>query len=223
MNNESMKRPVVLMILDGWGYNPTCDNNAVCLADTPNLDALFASCPHTLIGASGQDVGLPDGQMGNSEVGHLNLGAGRVVYQDLTRISLSIEDGSLFDNPALNSAIDKVKSSGGKLHLMGLLSDGGVHSHNTHLYALVEMASKAGASHSMARTQLGATIVRFCSTSASSDAAISEIVANWPEGSVATEPTSAGEASTKTVASRKALLSVAGSSRLSTSTRGNST
>ncbi len=144
MSSNQKKRPVVLMILDGWGYNPSCDNNAVCLAKTPNLDKLFEEYPHTLIGASGQDVGLPDGQMGNSEVGHLNLGAGRVVYQDLTRISLSIEDGSLFTNPALTTAFEKVLATGGKLHLMGLLSDGGVHSHNSHLYALVEMANRAG-------------------------------------------------------------------------------
>ncbi len=144
MSTGSRKRPVVLMILDGWGYNPSCDNNAVCLADTPNLDRLRETCPHTLIGASGPDVGLPEGQMGNSEVGHLNLGAGRVVYQDLTRISRSIDDGSLFANSALVAALDKLRASGGKLHLMGLLSDGGVHSHNTHLYALVEMAARAG-------------------------------------------------------------------------------
>jgi len=144
MTSKNLKNPVVLMILDGWGFNPSCDNNAVCLAKTPNLDLLFEQYPHSLIGASGPDVGLPAGQMGNSEVGHLNLGAGRVVYQDLTRISLSIEDGSLFRNPALATALGKLKASNGKLHLMGLLSDGGVHSHNTHLYALVEMAHQAG-------------------------------------------------------------------------------
>ena len=138
------RRPVVLMILDGWGINPACENNAVCQADTPNLDNLFNNFPHTRIGASGPDVGLPDGQMGNSEVGHLNLGAGRVVYQDLTRISRSIEDGSLTTNAALNNAISTLKASGGKLHLRGLLSDGGVHSHNSHLYALIAMAKQAG-------------------------------------------------------------------------------
>ena len=138
------KKPVVLMILDGWGYNPNCDNNAACMANTPVLDSLLEKYPNTLIGASGQDVGLPDGQMGNSEVGHLNLGAGRIVYQDLTRISLAIEDGSLFENRVLTTALDKLKTTGGKLHLMGLLSDGGVHSHNSHLYALVEMANRAG-------------------------------------------------------------------------------
>ncbi len=140
------RRPAVLMILDGWGINPSCDNNAVCLAKTPHLDKLFNDVPHTRIGASGKDVGLPDGQMGNSEVGHLNLGAGRVVYQDLTRISRSIEDGSLATNKTLNNALATLQASGGKLHLMGLLSDGGVHSHNSHLYALIAMAKQAGIS-----------------------------------------------------------------------------
>ncbi|PLY01934.1 MAG: 2,3-bisphosphoglycerate-independent phosphoglycerate mutase [Desulfuromonas sp.] len=144
MTQGDRKRPVVLTILDGWGYNPACKNNAVCLANTPNLDALFARYPHVLIGASGHDVGLPEGQMGNSEVGHLNLGAGRIVYQDLTRIGLSIEDGSLFENPVLGTSLKKLKENGGKLHLIGLLSDGGVHSHNSHLYALVKMAADAG-------------------------------------------------------------------------------
>ena len=140
----NVQRPAVLMILDGWGLNPSCDNNAVCQADTPNLDQLFANHPHTRIGASGQNVGLPDGQMGNSEVGHLNLGAGRVVYQDLTRISLSIDDGTLLTNPTLSTALSKLNTSGGKLHLMGLLSDGGVHSHIEHLFALIGMAKQAG-------------------------------------------------------------------------------
>ena len=137
-------RPAVLMILDGWGISPSSDNNAVCQANTPNLDNLFNTVTHTQIGASGQDVGLPDGQMGNSEVGHLNLGAGRVVYQDLTRISRSIEDGSLASNEALTTALSSLRASGGKLHLMGLLSDGGVHSHNSHLYALIALAKQAG-------------------------------------------------------------------------------
>lgn len=112
-------------------------------AGTPNIDALMKEYPNTLIGASGLSVGLPDGQMGNSEVGHLNIGAGRIVYQELTRITKAIEDGDFFENPELIEAMDAVKS-GGSLHLMGLLSDGGVHSHNTHLYALVEMAKKRG-------------------------------------------------------------------------------
>ena len=141
---DRVKRPVALVILDGWGINPVCDNNAVCQAKTPRLDALFKEYPSAHLGASGMAVGLPDGQMGNSEVGHLNIGAGRVVYQDFTRITKSIKDGDFFDNPILCEAIDKVKSSGGTLHLMGLLSDGGVHSHNTHLYALVDLARRRG-------------------------------------------------------------------------------
>ncbi|MDO3378596.1 2,3-bisphosphoglycerate-independent phosphoglycerate mutase [Geoalkalibacter halelectricus] len=138
------KRPVALVILDGWGLNPQCEQNAVCQAQTPRLDELFATYPHTRIGASGMDVGLPDGQMGNSEVGHLNIGAGRIVYQDLTRISKSIADGDFFTNPVLTGALGKIRENGSKLHLMGLLSDGGVHSHNTHLYALLELAKQEG-------------------------------------------------------------------------------
>ncbi|PLY01713.1 MAG: 2,3-bisphosphoglycerate-independent phosphoglycerate mutase [Desulfuromonas sp.] len=137
-------RPVVLMILDGWGLRDDCSDNAVCQARTPNLDALFKECASTRIGASGMDVGLPDGQMGNSEVGHLNLGAGRIVYQDLTRISKSIADGDFYSNPALCEAVRSAKQNGTALHLMGLLSDGGVHSHNTHLYALLELARREG-------------------------------------------------------------------------------
>ncbi len=142
--NSGIRRPLALVILDGWGINESCDNNAVCQAKKPRIDALFRDYPSTRIGASGMDVGLPRGQMGNSEVGHLNIGAGRVVYQDLTKISKSIEDGDFFTNPALTAAIDKALASGGKLHLMGLLSDGGVHSHNTHLYALLELAKRQG-------------------------------------------------------------------------------
>ena len=138
------KRPVALVILDGWGIREECGNNAVCQAKTPRLDALLSSYPTTRLGASGMDVGLPDGQMGNSEVGHLNLGAGRIVYQDLTRISKSIADGDFFSNPVLLDAMRSAKSGGGALHLMGLLSDGGVHSHNTHLYALLQLARSEG-------------------------------------------------------------------------------
>jgi 2,3-bisphosphoglycerate-independent phosphoglycerate mutase len=141
---RTIRRPVTLVILDGWGINPDCEHNAVCRAHTPRLDALQRDWPHGRIGASGLDVGLPDGQMGNSEVGHLNIGAGRIVYQDLTRISLSIETGEFFQNPELLQAMQAVVRADGKLHLMGLLSDGGVHSHNSHLYALVEMAKRAG-------------------------------------------------------------------------------
>lgn len=139
-----MGKPVALIILDGWGLRSDCENNAVCQARTPRLDALMKSCPTTRISASGLDVGLPAGQMGNSEVGHLNIGAGRVVYQDLTRISKSIADGDFFANPVLREAMARTRAAGGRLHLLGLLSDGGVHSHNTHLYALVEMARREG-------------------------------------------------------------------------------
>ncbi|MCD7774941.1 MAG: 2,3-bisphosphoglycerate-independent phosphoglycerate mutase [Clostridiales bacterium] len=139
-----MKKPYVLCIMDGFGNNPDSYGNAIKAAKTPNLDKLFADCPNTLIGASGLDVGLPDGQMGNSEVGHTNIGAGRVVYQELTRITKSIEDGDFFENEALVGAMENCKKNGTALHIMGLMSNGGVHSHNTHLYAIVEMAKKYG-------------------------------------------------------------------------------
>ena len=133
-----------LIIMDGFGIAPNAHRNAILEAGTPELDKLCARFPHTTIGASGMDVGLPDGQMGNSEVGHLNLGAGRIVYQELTRITKDIEDGAFFQKPELIWAMDTVKENGGALHLMGLLSDGGVHSHNTHLYALLKMAKQRG-------------------------------------------------------------------------------
>ncbi|MEE4253870.1 MAG: 2,3-bisphosphoglycerate-independent phosphoglycerate mutase [Desulfuromusa sp.] len=139
-----VKGPVALVILDGWGISDNCENNAACQAKTPILDSLRQTYPVGRLSASGKDVGLPEGQMGNSEVGHMNIGAGRIIYQDLTRISLAIEDGSFFDNPALKRVCERLTTSGGKLHLLGLLSDGGVHSHNTHLYALVRMAQKIG-------------------------------------------------------------------------------
>ena len=139
-----MAGPVVLIILDGWGINESCDNNAVCQAATPVMDRLLQEWPNSRLSASGRDVGLPDGQMGNSEVGHLNIGAGRIIYQDLTRISLAVEDGSFFENPVLKDACKKVAGSGGKLHLLGLLSDGGVHSHNSHVYALAKLARQLG-------------------------------------------------------------------------------
>ena len=123
--------------MDGFGINPDTVGNAIYSANTPRLDKIFAECPHTQIGASGMDVGLPDGQMGNSEVGHTNIGAGRVVYQELTRITKSIKDGDFFANKALLDAMDNCKKNGSALHLMGLLSDGGVHSHIEHLYGLV--------------------------------------------------------------------------------------
>ena len=138
-----MKKPLVLMIMDGFGIAPK-EGNAIAAAKTPNLDKIFAQNPLTQIGASGLDVGLPDGQMGNSEVGHTNIGAGRIVYQELTRITKSIQDGDFFQNEAFVAAMENVKQNGSALHLMGLLSDGGVHSHNTHLYGLLEMAKKFG-------------------------------------------------------------------------------
>lgn len=132
--------PVVLVILDGWGYSATQDGNAIAAAKTPVIDSLWAAYPHTLIRTSGKDVGLPDGQMGNSEVGHLNIGAGRVVPQELVRISDAVEDGTLLSNSALVKVYQSVKQSGGKLHLVGLCSDGGVHSHLNHLIGLLDMA-----------------------------------------------------------------------------------
>ncbi len=131
------------MILDGFGIAPV-EGNAIAAANKPNLDKIFAENPHTQIGASGLDVGLPDGQMGNSEVGHTNIGAGRIVYQELTRITKSAQEGDMDKNPALLKAMENAKENGKALHLMGLLSDGGVHSHNTHLYALLEMAKRQG-------------------------------------------------------------------------------
>lgn len=140
-----MKKPLILMILDGFGIAPA-EGNAIKAANKPNLDRLFSSNPVTQIGASGMDVGLPDGQMGNSEVGHTNIGAGRVVYQELTRITKSIQDGDFFENEALSKAMDNALENGTSLHIMGLLSNGGVHSHNTHLYGILEMAKRKGLS-----------------------------------------------------------------------------
>ena len=139
-----MKQPLCLCIMDGYGLADNGPANAIAAAKTPRLDALFAQFPHTNIQASGMAVGLPDGQMGNSEVGHTNIGAGRVVYQELTRISKAIDDGDFFENPVLLQAIEKAKNNNAALHLMGLVSDGGVHSHNTHLYALLKLAKKQG-------------------------------------------------------------------------------
>ena len=139
-----MKKPLALIIMDGFGLRKETEGNAIAAAKHPNLDRLWATCPHTQIGASGLDVGLPDGQMGNSEVGHTNMGAGRIVYQELTRITKSIEEGEYLTNPALVHAMENAKKPGAALHLMGLLSDGGVHSHNRHLYGLIEMAKKSG-------------------------------------------------------------------------------
>ncbi len=137
-------RPVCLIILDGFGVESPGTNSAISVAVTPNLDSYQANYSHTTLGAAGADVGLPDGQMGNSEVGHLNLGAGRIVFQDLTRINNSILDGSFFDNRVLITAIEEAKKNKSALHLMGLVSDGGVHSQDTHIYALLELAKKQG-------------------------------------------------------------------------------
>ncbi|MTJ82136.1 MAG: 2,3-bisphosphoglycerate-independent phosphoglycerate mutase [Telmatospirillum sp.] len=137
-------RPVVLCILDGWGYRAERADNAIALANTPVWDRLMARNPHTLLETSGLSVGLPDGQMGNSEVGHMNLGAGRVVMQDLPRVDLAVQDGSLAGNPALLKAIAALKAGGGTLHLMGLMSPGGVHSHQDHIVALARIVSDAG-------------------------------------------------------------------------------
>lgn len=140
------KKPVALIIMDGFGIIDSEYGNAIKAANTPYLDKYFEECPNTVIGASGMDVGLPDGQMGNSEVGHTNIGAGRIVYQELTRITKAINEGDFAKNEALLNAIENCKKNNSALHLMGLLSDGGVHSHITHLYALLELAKNEGLS-----------------------------------------------------------------------------
>ena len=141
-----MAKPAVLMILDGFGLNERTEGNAVYAAKTPNIDKLMKEYPFVKGNASGLYVGLPDGQMGNSEVGHLNMGAGRIVYQELTRITKEIEDGIFFENEALKAAFDNAKKNDSSVHIWGLVSDGGVHSHNTHMYALLDMAKKEGVS-----------------------------------------------------------------------------
>ncbi len=138
------KKPYALIIMDGFGVNERHDGNAIYAANTPNIDKYMATCPNTIIHASGMDVGLPDGQMGNSEVGHTNIGAGRIVYQELTRITKSIDDGDFFGNKILLAAIENCKKNDSALHLMGLLSPGGVHSHSKHLYGLLRLAKKSG-------------------------------------------------------------------------------
>jgi len=143
---KTFKKPTVLLIMDGYGIskdgNKTKKGNAIATAKTPRLDRIFSRYPSTTIGASGEDVGLPDGQMGNSEVGHLNIGAGRIVFQDLSRITNEISSKTFFSNKALTKAMDNCKKNGSSLHLMGLLSDGGVHSHINHLFALIDMAKQ---------------------------------------------------------------------------------
>ncbi|UTJ47378.1 2,3-bisphosphoglycerate-independent phosphoglycerate mutase [Atlantibacter subterranea] len=139
------KKPMVLMILDGYGYREDQQDNAIFSAKTPVMDSLWAKRPHTLIDASGLEVGLPDRQMGNSEVGHVNLGAGRIVYQDLTRLDVEIKERTFFSNPVLTRAVDTAVAAGKAVHIMGLLSAGGVHSHEDHILAMVELAAERGA------------------------------------------------------------------------------
>lgn len=139
-----MKNTLALIIMDGFGIEKNTEHNAIAAAKKPVIDKLFSSCPHTLIGASGNDVGLPEGQMGNSEVGHTNIGAGRIVYQSLTRITKSIKDGDFFKNEEFLSAVNNCKKNNSALHIMGLLSDGGVHSHIEHLYGLLKLAKEQG-------------------------------------------------------------------------------
>jgi 2,3-bisphosphoglycerate-independent phosphoglycerate mutase len=137
-------RPFVLIVIDGWGYSPDGFGNAIAAARTPHWDGWWAGAPHTLVAASGEAVGLPDGQQGNSEVGHLTIGTGRVVYQPLTKISKAVRDGSFFDNPALIEAVDTARDRGTSLHLLGLVSPGGVHSHQDHAVAVCELARRRG-------------------------------------------------------------------------------
>lgn len=144
MATPATKIPCVLIILDGWGHREDADSNAIAAANTPVWDQLWASAPHSLISASGEDVGLPDGQMGNSEVGHMCLGAGRIVYQSMTRIEQAVADGSFFSNTAYTTAIDKAVNAGKAVHIMGLLSPGGVHSHENHIHAMVQLAAQRG-------------------------------------------------------------------------------
>lgn len=144
MTETNRPRPVVLCVLDGWGWREEREDNAAALADTPNFDRLWSSCPHAFLNASAQDVGLPDGQIGNSEVGHMNLGAGRVVLQDLVMIDAAIGQGELDRNPALGGLVDALRQSKGTCHLMGLLSPGGVHSHQDHMLALARTVAAAG-------------------------------------------------------------------------------
>src|SRR5688572_26579629 len=141
----SRPKPVLLLILDGWGYRPESNDNAIAHAHCPNWRRLLETCPHTLVDTHGLHVGLPDDQMGNSEVGHMNIGAGRVVFQDLTRIDQAIRDDSFAANPALNRAIEAALVENGTLHVFGLLSPGGVHSHEEHIHALLDLAANRGA------------------------------------------------------------------------------
>lgn len=141
------RKPTALIILDGWGHSDKTESNAIAAAHTPTWNKLWQNAPHTLISGSGMDVGLPDGQMGNSEVGHMTIGAGRTVYQDLTRISKAIDEGDFFDNPVLLKAMDAAAQQKSAVHLLGLLSPGGVHSHEDHFYAAIDLAARRGVTH----------------------------------------------------------------------------
>src|SRR5258705_12230316 len=138
MPEKDVPRPIVLVILDGFGERAEAADNAIRLAKTPHLDRIYSHYPHTLIGTSGPDVGLPPGQMGNSEVGHLNFGAGRIALMDISRIDVAVATGEIGKNPVIADVIASAKSKGGRLHLFGLVSDGGVHSMNTQLYAIID-------------------------------------------------------------------------------------
>jgi len=143
---DHLPRPVMLVILDGWGWREANEDNAVRLAHTPTFDRLWGNGPHTFLSTSGEDVGLPEGQFGNSEVGHLNIGAGRVVMQDLPRITRAARDGSLAANAELQALIAKARAGSGTIHLMGLISPGGVHAHQDHALALAQILTDAGLS-----------------------------------------------------------------------------
>src|SRR5690625_5338778 len=151
----SHPRPLMLLILDGWGHREAAPDNAISAAHTPNWDQLWSRRPHDLLETSGEAVGLPAGQMGNSEVGHMNLGAGRIVYQELTRINRTVEDGSFAANTTLCETIDRARDGGGCVHIMGLLSPGGVHSHGDHVLAALKTARDRGAAHVPAHGFLG--------------------------------------------------------------------
>lgn len=144
MSKDTHNKPLVLLILDGWGHREATDHNAIAHGKTPTWDRLWKEAPHTLISGSGLDVGLPAGQMGNSEVGHMSLGAGRIIYQNITRIDKAIDDGSFYDNPAYVAAVDKAMAKDGAVHIMGLISPGGVHSHENHVLAMIELAARRG-------------------------------------------------------------------------------
>ena len=170
-------KPVVLCILDGWGLNPRREGNAVALAHKPNFDRLMATCPHATLVTFGRDVGLPSGQMGNSEVGHTNIGAGRVVAMDLGQIDLAVEDGSFAANPALGEFITRLKSTGGTAHLMGVVSDGGVHGHITHLKAAVQAIAGAGVPVAIHAITDGRDVAPK-----SADGFVAELAASLPAG-----------------------------------------